>query len=95
MELQAEQAERAREQLESQHVADIGEARGIARELRELLITREAESAGSAREASEREKRLLEAHSRDLNELKAKLAEERQEIRDKQAREGGRGESGR
>lgn len=90
LELQAEQALRASEELESRHAADVGEARGVARELRGLLAAREAETAGSAREASGREKRLLDAHSRDLDELKAKFAEERRQIRDKQAREGGK-----
>lgn len=51
LEQQAKEAERERQQLETQHAADIGEARGLARELREQLAASEAEAARSAAEA--------------------------------------------
>lgn len=84
MELQTTQAERARDQLEARHATDLREARGIAEELRKLLTVREAEAARSKSEANEREKTLLEAHKRDLDQIRTEMAGEVQRTKDKQ-----------
>lgn len=76
--------ERAREQLEARHAADVGEARGIAEELRKLLTVHEAEAAKSVSEASDREKMLLEAHQRDLDQLRREMTEGLQRAKDEQ-----------
>ncbi|CAM9813480.1 unnamed protein product, partial [Ectocarpus sp. 12 AP-2014] len=83
LELQTNESERAREQLEARHAEATDRA---ARELREVCAAHDSEMASSKSEASERQQGMLDEHRRELEELTSKM-EELREWKEREAAE--------